>query len=214
MDASLRRALTEALGEGGVLHDGWLLLPGSAEGVAAVLRIAHDHRLRLRISSGAGAGVTGSEGVAVLSLAGLTALRIDTPRGIVRAEAGATLTALRAALAGAGVAVPGLDAEPVAERVGELVARGELPRRSLTGIEAVLPGGDAIMAGAAVLKDVVGYDVTSLLLGSRGRLAAIVAAHLRLVPAGVTVEVADPAGVRAVEELAAVFDPQGLLAEG
>jgi len=26
--------------------------------------------------------------------------------------------------------------------------------------------------------------------------------------------VADPAGVRAVEELAAVFDPQGLLAEG
>jgi len=34
------------------------------------------------------------------------------------------------------------------------------------------------------------------------------------VPAGVTVEVAGPAGARSVEELAAVFDPEGLLAEG
>jgi glycolate oxidase len=214
VDASLRRALTEALGAGCVLHDGSLLVPGSAEGVAAVLRIAQAHRLRLRISSGSGTGVTGADGVTVLSLGGLTALGVDVRRGIVRAEAGATLAALGAALAGAGMAVPGLVAHPGAEHVGELIARGELPRRSLTGIEAVLPGGEPIMAGAAVLKDVVGYDVTSLLLGSRGRLAAIVAAHLRLVPAAVAVEVAGPAGARSVEELAAVFDPEGLLAEG
>ena len=214
MDASLRRALTEALGAGCLLLDGSLLVPDSAGGVAAVLRIAHEHRLHLHISSGSGTGATGSDGVSVLSLAGLTAVSVDAPRGIVRAEAGARLASLRAALAGAGMAVPGLGADPGAEHIGALIVRGELPRRSLTGIEAVLPGGEAIMAGAAVLKDVVGYDVTSLLLGSRGRLAAIVAAHLRLVPAGVTVEVAGPAGARSVEELAAVFDPEGLLAEG
>jgi glycolate oxidase len=213
VDASLRRALTEALGAESVLHDGRLLVPGSAGGVAAVLRIAQQHRLHLSIRSGPGDG-TGSDGVTVLSLAALTAVSVDAPRGIVRAEAGATLARLGAALARAGMAVPGLGAQPGAERVGELIARGELPRRSLTGIEAVLPGGEPIMAGAAVLKDVVGYDVTSLLLGSRGRLAAIVAAHLRLVPAGVTGEVAGPAGARPVEELAAVFDPEGLLAEG
>jgi FAD/FMN-containing dehydrogenase len=182
--------------------------------VAAVLRIAQEHRLHLRLSSGWGGGVAGSDGVTVLSLAGLSTIALDVPRGIVRAEAGATLAALRADLAGAGMAVPGLGDEPGSEHVGGLIARGGLPRRSLTGIEAVLPGGDPIMAGAAVLKDVVGYDVTSLLLGSRGRLAAIVAAHLRLVPAGVTVEVAGPAGARSVEELAAVFDPEGLLEEG
>ena len=60
----------------------------------------------------------------------------------------------------------------------------------------------------------VGYDVTSLLLGSRGRLAAILAAHLRLVPAAVAVEVAEPAGARDVGELAAVFDPEGILVGG
>ncbi len=214
MDASLRRALTEALGAGCVLRDGALLVPASAGGVAAVLRIAQEHRLRLRISSGSATGVSGSEAVTVLSLAGLAVIGVDAPRGIVRAEAGATLAALDAALAAAGMAVPGLGAHPGAEHVGELVARGELPRRSLTGIEAVLPGGAPMMAGAAVLKDVVGYDVTSLLLGSRGRLAAIVAAHLRLVPVGVAVEVAGPAGAGPVEELVAVFDPQGLLLEG
>jgi len=210
VDASLRQALTEALGAGGVLHDGSLLVPGTAQGVGAVLRIAQERRMRLQISSGSVAG-TGGGGVTVLSLSELTAISVDSPRGIVRAEAGATLTALRAALAGPGLAVPGIGAQPGAEHVGALIARGGLPRRSLTGIEAVLPGGESILTGAAVLKDVVGYDVTSLLLGSRGRLAAIVAAHLRLVPAGVTVEIAGPAGATSVAELAAVFDPEGVL---
>jgi FAD/FMN-containing dehydrogenase len=68
------------------------------------------------------------------------------------------------------------------------------------------------MVGAPVLKDVVGYDVTALLLGSRGRLAAIVAVHLRLAPAGAAVEVAEAAGARAVDELAGAFDPDGILA--
>ena len=41
----------------------------------------------------------------------------------------------------------------------------------VTGIEAVVPPGDVINLGGAIRKDVAGYDVKSLLIGSRGRSA-------------------------------------------
>lgn len=211
VDASLRRVLTEAVGTNSVLQGGSVLAPASAEDVAAVLRIAQGRRLPLRLTSGAGEAGTAPDGGAVLSLARLVALSVDASNGVVRAEAGATLTALAAALADAGLAVPGLSAARGSERVGGLIARGGVSRRSLTGIEAVLPGGDLVQFGGAVLKDVVGYDIASLLLGSRGRLAAILAVHLRLVPAGVAVEVAEPRGGRDVGDVVGVFDPEGIL---
>jgi hypothetical protein len=214
VDASLRRALTEATGPDSVLEGGSVLAPASAEDVAAVLRIAQEQRLPLRLTSGAGDPVTAPEGGAVLSLARLAAVRVDASNGVARADAGATLTVLAAALTGAGMAVPGLSADPGSDHVGALIARGGVPRRSLTGIEAALPGGDLIRLGGSVLKDVVGYDITSLLLGSRGRLAAIIAVHLRLIPAAAAVEVAEPAGARDVGELTGVFDPEGILVGG
>ncbi len=212
VDASLRRALVEAVGSDAVLQEGVILAPATADGVSDVLRIAEEHRLHLRLTSGTGEAATVPADGAVLSLARLMALSVDASNGVARAEAGVTLTALAAALADAGMAVPGLSSAPGSDHVGSLIARGQAPRRSLTGIEAVLPGGDVIRFGGAVLKDVVGYDIASVLLGSRGRLAAIIAVHLRLVPAAAAVEVAAPAGVRDVGELIGVFDPQGILA--
>jgi glycolate oxidase len=214
VDASLHRLLVEALGEDAVGDGGAVLAPASADGVAAALRLAEEHRLRVYLTSGPAEGAEPPEGGALLTLARLSAVSVDPQRGVARAEAGATLPALAAALAAAGTAVPGLSSNPGSEHVGALIARGGLPRRSLTGLEAALPGGDLLMLGASVLKDVVGYDVISVLLGSRGRLAAIVAAHLRLVPAGAAVEVAEPAGARDVGEVAGVFDPEGVLAAG
>ncbi|MGD0834640.1 MAG: FAD-binding protein [Candidatus Dormibacteria bacterium] len=214
MDASLRRALAVALGPGSVLQDGSVLAPGSAEGVQAVLRIAQEWRLPLHIASGAGDASDAPEGGAVLSLGRLTAIAVDAANGIARAEAGATVAALIRSLAAARVAVAGLGGHAAQSRVGSLVGAGGLPRRSLCGLEAALPGGDLVRAGAAVLKDVVGYDVTSLLLGSAGRLAAVVAVQLRLTPAGARAETVPAAGVRPTGEVAAVFDPLGILAGG
>jgi glycolate oxidase len=211
MDATLHRALTEALGPASVLDGGSILAPATADGVAAALRIAQGNRLPIRVTSGAGDAVAVPAGGAVLGLARLAGLSLDASNGVARAEAGVTLTALAAALVDAGMAVPGLGTDTGSEHVGGLIARGGVPRRSLTGIAAVLPGGDLIQFGGAVLKDVVGYDIASVLLGSRGRLAAIVAVHLRLVPATAAVQVAEPAGARDVGDLTGVFDPEGIL---
>ncbi len=108
--------------------------------------------------------------------------------------------------------MPGLPAQPRSVHAGSLVARGEVPRRSLTGVDAVLPQGELVRLGTAVLKDVVGYDLTSALLGSEGRLAVITAVHLRLAPTGARLPTPDATGPRSVAELAAVFDPEGILA--
>ena len=214
MDASLHRLLVDALGEETVLDGGSVLAPSSPDGVAAALRIAQERRLRLRLTSGPAEGADPLRDGALLSMGRLSTVQVDASNGVVRAEAGVTLTALTAALADAGMAVPGLSTDPGSDHVGALIARGGVPRRSLTGIEAALPGGDLVQLGGAVLKDVVGYDIASVLLGSRGSLAAIIAVHLRLIPAAAAVEVAQPAGARDVGELTGVFDPEGILVGG
>ena len=50
-------------------------------------------------------------------------------------------------------------------------------------LEAVLAPGELVRVGGAFRKDVAGYDLKSLLIGSEGTLGVITAAWLRLLPA-------------------------------
>ncbi|MDQ0352354.1 glycolate oxidase [Alkalibacillus filiformis] len=49
-------------------------------------------------------------------------------------------------------------------------------------LEAVLPNGDIIYTGGKLAKDVAGYDLKSLLIGSEGTLAIVTQATLKLIP--------------------------------
>jgi FAD/FMN-containing dehydrogenase len=53
----------------------------------------------------------------------------------------------------------------------------------VTGLEVVVPPGELIQLGGPLRKDVAGYDLKSLLIGSEGTLGVITAAWLRLTPA-------------------------------
>ena len=55
-------------------------------------------------------------------------------------------------------------------------------RDYVLGLSAVLPTGEAIRAGAATRKGVVGYDLTRLLVGSEGTLGVITGLTLKLLP--------------------------------
>jgi glycolate oxidase len=55
-------------------------------------------------------------------------------------------------------------------------------KQYVLGLQAVLPNGDIIETGGKVVKNVVGYDLTHLLVGSEGTLALITRVILRLVP--------------------------------
>jgi glycolate oxidase len=79
--------------------------------------------------------------------------------------------------------------------------------RYVLGLEAVLPTGEIIHTGGRTVKNVVGYDLTSLIVGSEGTLAIVTKAILRLLPrpaanATIRARFADVAtAARAVDEL-------------
>jgi glycolate oxidase subunit GlcD len=52
----------------------------------------------------------------------------------------------------------------------------------ITGLEAVVPPGRIVQFGGAYRKDVAGYDLMSLLIGSEGTLGIITGLHLRFIP--------------------------------
>ena len=77
----------------------------------------------------------------------------------------------------------------------------------VTGLEVVVAPGELITVGGAARKDVAGYNLKSLLIGSEGTLGIITAAWLRLIPAPeavvpVTAVYSDTAtGCRALESI-------------
>lgn len=71
----------------------------------------------------------------------------------------------------------------VAENAGgPHAAKYGVTSRWVMGLEAVLASGDVIVTGGKTRKDVAGYDLTSLIVGSEGTLAVVTKAWLRLIP--------------------------------
>jgi FAD/FMN-containing dehydrogenase len=214
MDAALRARLTEIAGEKSVEGDS--VSPSTAEQVEQVCLACADAGARIVVGSAPPKGAAVPPGTVLVSLSGIDPVDINIDRLVVRAGAGATLAAVRAAADKAGLALTGVPVGATQDaRVGELVGRGQAARRALVGVEAVLPGGGRVAAGGAVLKDVAGYDLIGALLGSRGRLALVTAATFRLQPRGVAQQEVEPAGgARSVlgDALESAFDPQRLLA--
>lgn len=194
--------------------------PGSLGEVSAVCRALTESRVRLIVRSRPGRQEETAAGAVVVSVHRLARLAVDRANLVARAEAGAELAAVVGAAAAAGLALvaPTAAGLPAETRVGELVARGGIARRGLSGIEAILAGGETVRAGGAMLKDVAGYDLVAALLGSGGRLAVITAAWFRLQPAAAPLEAHEPAGrvggAGIDEVVRAAFDPGGILVGG
>jgi glycolate oxidase len=216
VDAQLRARLAAIVGPRGVDDRLDAVSPRSTAEVAAVCRACSALATPISAVSGAvTAPAPGGRAISV-SLARLDQVRAEPAAMVARAGAGATLDSLRAAAEGAGMGLVGVPAggPGAAAHAGSAVAHGEVPRRALCGIEAVLPDGEVVRAGGGVLKDVTGYDLAGTLLGSMGRLALITEVVFRLQPQQArSAAPAAPAGSSgAVSDLLRhAFDPEGLM---
>ncbi len=217
MDAELRKKLSSSLGPGAIAKQGDVVAPADAAALAAAVRVCAEAKAQMTVRSRADADGSAPHDGVLLSLHRLNEVAASPAGLTLRAGAGATVAAVRAAAERSRLAVVGLGAAVTSEHVGGLIGRGEVPRRALCGVEAVLSGGDVVRFGAGVLKDVVGYDLPALLLGSLGRLAIVTAVSFRLEPVARGTPVPPAPGVAGDPGhalLARAFDPDGLLQPG
>ena len=145
---------------------------------------------------GAGTGYTGgavpTSGGIVLSMARLNRiLEIDELNLIAVVEPNVINGDLQRAVALLGLFYPpdpaSLDTSSIGGNVAECAGgprafKYGTTKRYVLALEAVLPTGEILHTGSKAVKNVVGYDVTQLLVGSEGTLAIITKITLRLIP--------------------------------
>jgi glycolate oxidase subunit GlcD len=175
--------------------DAWVT-PRSTEEVARALEWCNEHQVPVT-PRGGGTGFAGGavplEGGVVLSLERMTAVRALEPlRWRMCVEAGLTTAHVRRLARENGLLFPPDPGAGEQSQIGGNIATNAggphtfkygVTGAWVSGLEAVLASGEVITLGGPISKDVAGYDLRSLLVGSEGTLAVVTAAWLRLVPA-------------------------------
>jgi FAD/FMN-containing dehydrogenase len=173
-----------------------VVLPGSAEQVARVLEWCYVHDVPL-VPRGGGTGLAGGAvsqaGQVVCSLERLTRIRAFEPgRWRAHVEAGVTTATLHRLAREHGLFFPPDPGAAEQSQIGGNIATNAGGPHALkygstgawvTGLEVAVAPGQLVSLGGPVTKDVGGYDLKSLLIGSEGTLGLITAAWLRLIPA-------------------------------
>jgi glycolate oxidase len=172
-----------------------VVLPASTEEVSQLAKLCNDARVPI-VARGAGTGYTGgavpTHGGIVLSLERMNRiLEIDQLNLLARVQPNVITGDLQDAVEKVGLFYPPDPASLRQSALGGNVAecaggprafKYGTTKRYVLALEAVLPSGEIIHTGSKAVKNVVGYDLTQLLVGSEGTLAIITEITLRLVP--------------------------------
>jgi len=168
----------------------------SLEDVVATLQVASEHGVTV-VTRGAGSGLSGGanalDGCVVLSTAAMTQiLDINPAQRTATVQCGVLTGDLGNAVARHGLHYPPDPASRAFSTIGGNIATnaggGCCLKYGVTGdhvaaLTAVLADGSVLRTGGLPRKNVAGYDLTRLLVGSEGTLAVIVEATVRLRPA-------------------------------
>lgn len=170
-----------------------VVLPTTTGQVSQALTLANRELIpvvpRGMASGLAGASVPFGGGIA-LSLTRMNrVLGIDGENRTVRVEAGVVTADLEAAVEEEGLFYPPDPSSDEQSTIGGNIACNAGGPRCLKygvtgdyvmGLTVVLPDGRVLRTGGKAIKDVVGYDLTALFVGSEGTLGVITEALLRL----------------------------------
>jgi glycolate oxidase len=167
----------------------------SADEVSKVILLAGEHSIPVT-PRGLGTSLSGGSvpinGGIVLSLERMDQLlEIDQDNLMAVTEPGIVTGVLHGLVEAQGCFYPPDPASKDSCSIGGNVAEGSGGPRAVRygttkdyvcGLEAVLPTGEIMHTGGKVVKDVTGYNLCQLLIGSEGTLAVVTKIILRLIP--------------------------------
>jgi FAD/FMN-containing dehydrogenase len=184
-------------------HSPLVLRPGSTAEVAAICKLASEHKIAL-VPQGGNTGLVGGQtphnGEVVVSMRRLDKIRdVDTASNTMTCEAGVILQVAQQRAAEVDRLFPlSLGAEGSCTIGGNLstnaggttaLAYG-VAREMALGLEVVLADGRVLNLLSKLKKDNTGYDLRNLFIGAEGTLGFITAATLKLHPKPRAIETA------------------------
>jgi glycolate oxidase len=172
-----------------------VVLPKTTDEVAASVELANREKIPI-VPRGAGTNLAGGtipiQGGIVLCLTRMTQiLEIDTVNMVAVVQPGVVTGRLQAEVAKKGLYYPPDPASLKVTTIGGNVAMNAGGPHALKygvtsdyvmGLEVVLPSGAVIRTGGKVIKNVTGYNLTQLFVGSEGTLGVVTEIILRLIP--------------------------------
>ena len=190
------RFLADLMGRGVQGRADAVVMPSTVEEVAAVMRWCYAHDVPLT-ARGGGTGLAGGaiplDGGVLVAFERLNRVRqFDPLLWRMHAEAGVTTGDVQRLARENGLRFPpDPGAAELSQLGGNIACNAGGPHAFkygvtghwVTGLEAVVPPGEVVRVGGPIRKDVAGYDLRSLLVGSEGTLGLVTAAWLRLIPA-------------------------------
>lgn len=167
----------------------------TTEQVAAMLSLANETRTPV-VTRGSGTGLSGGSlpmpDCVVLCLAKMDRiLELDRANLTLLVEPGVTTQAISDAAAEAGLFYPPDPGSMKISTIGGNVAENSgglrglkygITRNYIMGLEVVLPDGEVLWTGNKCVKDVAGYALKDLFIGSEGTLGVITKVLLKLIP--------------------------------
>jgi glycolate oxidase len=174
---------------------GCVILPVNVEEISRIIRYAREHKVPV-VTRGSGTGLSGGSvpvpDCIVLCLVKMDRiLELDTKNLTVFCEAGVITQRIADAADSAGLLYPPDPGSIRVSTIGGNVAENAgglrglkygITRDYVMGLEVVLASGEIIWLGNKCVKDVAGYSMRDLFIGSEGTLGIITKILLRLVP--------------------------------
>lgn len=172
-----------------------ILSPGSTEEIQAIIKICSEYRIPI-ISRGSGtnlaAGTVPSSGGVVLLFNRMNQIiEVDEENLTITVQPGVITREVNALVEPKGLFYPPDPSSMNISTIGGNVSENSgglrglkygVTRDYVKGLEIVLPNGELLKTGGKLAKDVAGYDLTSLYVGSEGTLGVITEITLSLIP--------------------------------
>lgn len=174
---------------------GAVVFPRETAQVAGALRLAQAAGTPV-VTRGSGTGLSGgslpvADGLVLCLVKMDRILEVDRANLTLLAEAGALTQSIAEAAAAAGLFYPPDPGSMKISTIGGNVAENSgglrglkygVTRNYVMGLEVVLPDGDILRTGNKCVKDVAGYSLRDLFIGSEGTLGVITRVLLKLIP--------------------------------